>query len=126
VFALQNISSPPLAMANTTFLAKEDEKGAAEEIGNALATPSATVELDLYDQKAFPFYRMTVSRAQREVVSKVLPAPAQKSGRRLSLQVAAKALGAGAFTVSLSGLEKADASNSQQLGTYHFSISQSK
>jgi hypothetical protein len=112
-------------MANTILQAKEDEKSYEKETAASLLTPSATVEVDLSGPREFPFYRMTILRAKRDIVSKILPAPADTSSRKLSLQVSSKALGTGAFTVSLAGLDKVG-STAQQLGTYHFFVSRLK
>jgi len=126
MYTAQSLNSPPMAMANTIFLAKEDEKDADEAMGASLLTPSATVEIDLSGPKEFPFYRMTIFRDKRDIASRILPAPAQTPGRKLSLQISAKVLGTGAFTVSLAGLNKVDSTSAELLGTYHFFVSQSK
>jgi hypothetical protein len=108
---------------NTAILAIGLEKSQSNHNIYALTTPSATVEVVPDDPETFPFYRMTIARDNHDIVWQILPAPAKQAGRRLSLQVAAKALGIGDFTVTLAGLERPDAVNPQQLATtYHFSI----
>jgi hypothetical protein len=108
---------------NTTILARGLEKSQSNDNIYTLTTPSATVEVVPDDTEAFPFYRITIARDNHDIVWRVLPAPTKGAGRRLSLQIASKALGSGDFTVTLAGLERADAANSQQLATtYHFSI----
>jgi hypothetical protein len=126
LYTAQTLNAPPIALANTVLLAKEDEKD-AEQMTSAslLTTPSATIEIDLSGPE-FPFYRMTVFRDKRDIISKVLASPADRSSHKLSLQVSARALGIGAFTVSLAGLGAADSTSAQPLGTYHFFVSPSK
>jgi hypothetical protein len=119
---MPTLSPLPMAMANTAIVAKELEKSAVEENNYTLVTPSATVEVDPYGTDPFPFYRMTISREKKDIASQVLPAPAKQSGRKLSLQVTAKALGKGEFTVTLEGLGRADAASSKPLASYRFGI----
>jgi hypothetical protein len=115
--------SAPLAVANTNILAKE-EKSAADDNVYRLTTPSVTVEVDPYGTDPFPFYRMIISRNSSDIVSQVLPAPEKRTSRKLSLQVPAKALGSGFFSVTLVGLERADANERKPLAVYHFSTVQ--
>jgi hypothetical protein len=110
------------ASPNTPILAKEIEKGQGEDNTYELATPSATVEVVPFEKAPFPFYRMTIDRDQNEIVTQILPGNAQRPAGRLSVQVAAKVLGQGSFTVILAGLEKVNDANPKPLGTYRFSI----
>jgi hypothetical protein len=121
-----NFSAVPAAMANTTILAKQLEKGPTDDNAYKLSTPSATVEvMPPDDAPVFPFYRMTIARDNRELASRVLPVESRQSGRRLSMQVSTKALGVGKFTVFLKGLATPKAKNSLDLQSYFFEVSDS-
>jgi hypothetical protein len=124
--AFQDLYVPTVPLANTVLLAKETVKGPGDDKPYSLRTPSATVEVPLLDPPAFPFYRVDILRAEGgNTRSQVVPAPPPDSERRLSVQTTSRALGAGRFTVTVSGLDSREAKQGHPIETYYFEINKS-
>jgi len=103
--------------ANTVITAHPVELGTPS--GEAIKTPSVTVELNLPPGAASPFYRVDILGEGKPPLSQVLPEP---KGSRLSEHVPTKTLGHGSFNVLVYGLTTPDSREGPQAGQYHFNI----
>jgi hypothetical protein len=126
VVAFQNLQSIPSLQAevaqlsepqaNTVITAHPVELGA--EPGEAIKTPSVSVEFNLPPGAASPFYRVEISGDGKAPISQVIPAPPRS---RVSLHILRERLGRGSFNVLLYGLARLDLRDGQQIAQYQFS-----
>ncbi len=127
VVAFQNLRSIPALeaqlaqlsepQANTVITAHPVQLGA--EKGEAIKTPSLTVELNLPVDATSPFYRVDILGPGKSPISVVIPAP---QGPRVSLQVPSQRLGHGLYSILVYGLASLDARDGSQIGQYQISI----
>jgi hypothetical protein len=109
--------------ANTVVLARELEKGDANEETQSVETPSVTVECNLPTKADFPFYLLRIKGGEEnKKISQVLPAPTNGLDRRLSLQIRKSTLGGGHFSVWLEGLRDLKAENGEAVEQYVFDL----
>lgn len=126
LIAVQNFSTIPSLknqllglrslQANTVILAHLAVKG-AEDI-EPVTTNSATIEMNLPAEAAFPFYRIEI-KGQKTSLSQVVPAPA---GARISLHVTKQVLGTGSFNATVYGLRSPGTNGGANMGSYYFTI----
>jgi hypothetical protein len=124
VFGWQQFTIADLmgAHPNTVILARGLEKGAAENT-YPLRTPSATIEFCIPPRSEFSFYRVKIAGGQSKSFSQIVPAPANDSDRRLSVQVLRKKLGSGHFSVLVDGLDAEDSRDGHKLDeVYEFDL----